>query len=57
MNLCDSHLMSYELETMGLTFSPMIATPLAVTWALQLVLAMKCEQKWYLQATAGKVHS
>lgn len=43
MNLCDFRLMSFELGTMGLTFSPIIASPLAVT--LPLVLAMKCEQK------------
>lgn len=39
MNLCDFHLLSYEVGT------PIIASSLADTWALQLVLAMKCEQK------------
>lgn len=45
MNLRDFHILSYEVGAMGLTFSPIIASPLADTWALQLVSAMKCEHK------------
>ena len=45
MNLCDFHLTSYELRSMGSPSVPCFLAPLQLHGAVQVVLAMKCEQK------------
>lgn len=51
MNLCDFHLMSYVLGTMGSPSAPYFLAPLQLRGALQAVLAMKREQKWHVVLT------